>query len=462
MVTNTVDSSSNPNTTDAPNFPRKNLTSPWAQVVRGADSESLNNRSPSPQSNSSSSLDSGNSDVAIAAAAAVVVDNSNADKNNNAGNPKKPAWKNTSTGDVAEVSPLMDVISWPALSGKPSPKMPSHSSSIEGLNFIPQGPVILNASQKQATGTANAKLTPPTNNNVASRHRPMKRGGGNNNSNESGPLRNSFPNHPQANHQPSSASLFWVGQNPPNNTFAGVQSYRNNNGWGPRSPSVGHGMQLGEQRNPSHRGNGYHYGSRPNSNYGIRRNQHVLSTSEPQTFQHVVYSPGFIRHVPLVSASFSAPFEQFGPVQYFTQLPPPPPPPTFIPAAANPLHHFILKQIDYYFSDTNLAKDDFLRFNMDEQGWVLISVIAKFPRISSMTRNIDLILDSLRNSSVVEVQGDKLRRRNDWIRWLPSAQQLAGYGSVSPTGSSCNNIATDFNKITLNNTIVDSTGESSC
>ncbi|CAK9156966.1 unnamed protein product [Ilex paraguariensis] len=41
----------------------------------------------------------------------------------------------------------------------------------------------------------------------------------------------------------------------------------------------------------------------------------------------------------------------------------------------------------------------------------------------NLTDNIQLILDALRTSALVEVQGDKVRRRNDWIRWLlPSAQ----------------------------------------
>lgn len=32
-------------------------------------------------------------------------------------------------------------------------------------------------------------------------------------------------------------------------------------------------------------------------------------------------------------------------------------------------------------SDANLIKDDFLRSNMDVQGWVPISLIANFPRV---------------------------------------------------------------------------------
>lgn len=35
-----------------------------------------------------------------------------------------------------------------------------------------------------------------------------------------------------------------------------------------------------------------------------------------------------------------------------------------------------------------------------------------------LTDNVPLILDALRTSSVVEVQGDKVRRQNDWKRWI--------------------------------------------
>jgi len=125
MVTTTAPDSSS-------NFPRKNLTSPWAQVVRGvvdSSSEPLNNHSqpPPPSVSSSSSLDSANLVAAITAAAAAFVDSNNVVS----ANPKKPAWKNTSNGLVVapEVSPVMGAFSWPALSAKPSAKLTYDSTS---------------------------------------------------------------------------------------------------------------------------------------------------------------------------------------------------------------------------------------------------------------------------------------------------------------------------------------------
>ncbi|CAJ1930507.1 unnamed protein product [Sphenostylis stenocarpa] len=55
---------------------------------------------------------------------------------------------------------------------------------------------------------------------------------------------------------------------------------------------------------------------------------------------------------------------------------------------------------------------------MDDQGWVPIKLIAGFNKVIYLTDNIQIILEAVRNSSAVEVQGDKIRRRNDWRRWI--------------------------------------------
>ncbi|GAU24956.1 hypothetical protein TSUD_311910 [Trifolium subterraneum] len=377
----------------------------------------------------------------------------------------------------------MGAVSWPALSAKSSAKFTSDPSSAvmvaEGSISIPQGPITSHSPRKQATTTtnANAKPTPPINHGVANRQKPIKRGGGNSSCNEPAPFPNSFSNPPHVNLQPSAAPPpYPVVQIPP--TFAdGVQSYRNNNSWSPRSPVGGYGLPVDEHRNASRRGN---YGNRPHNNSGIRRNQDPLR--DAHAHQHRMHSGGFLRPTLPNSPSYlgspsirpfvntfgfhelyyypTLQFEQFGGMPVLTH---PPPPAMFFPVpetlespaettpAETPLTSLILKQIEYYFSDVNLANDDFLKFNMDEQGWVPITLIANFPRVKKLTNNIELILDSLRTSKVVEVHGDKMRRRNELMRCLPSAHQhqLASSGSVSPSGSSCSNIVADFDKITL-------------
>ncbi|PQM32977.1 la-related protein 1C [Prunus yedoensis var. nudiflora] len=104
--------------------------------------------------------------------------------------------------------------------------------------------------------------------------------------------------------------------------------------------------------------------------------------------------------------------------------------PMVFPAPDPQLHTKIINQIDYYFSNDNLIKDTFLRRNMDDQGWVRIKLIAGFNKVMNLTDNIQLILDAMRMSTVVEVQGDKIRRRNDWMRWvMPTAQPPNASGS---------------------------------
>lgn len=47
------------------------------------------------------------------------------------------------------------------------------------------------------------------------------------------------------------------------------------------------------------------------------------------------------------------------------------------------------------------------------------------------------------------LQGEKVRRRNEWAKWLPSSQLRANSGSLSPGGSSYSNLAAGFQKINL-------------
>lgn len=100
---------------------------------------------------------------------------------------------------------------------------------------------------------------------------------------------------------------------------------------------------------------------------------------------------------------------------YFPQAPPAG---VFIPAPDSHLRAKVVKQIEYYFSVENLCKDLFLRQKMDGQGWVSISLIATFRLVRTVTSDVNFIYSALRNSRVVEVKPDKMRRRGDWSNWL--------------------------------------------
>ncbi|CAL1397328.1 unnamed protein product [Linum trigynum] len=90
----------------------------------------------------------------------------------------------------------------------------------------------------------------------------------------------------------------------------------------------------------------------------------------------------------------------------------------------------IRNQVEYYFSRENLIKDWYLRKHMDEQGWVEIGLIAGFNRVSRLTGDVNVVVDALRNSSVVEVCEDKVRRRGDWSKWASEGFGLLSRGKA--------------------------------
>ena len=92
-------------------------------------------------------------------------------------------------------------------------------------------------------------------------------------------------------------------------------------------------------------------------------------------------------------------------------------------------------QINYYFSEENLAKDMFLRKKMDSQGWVEIEVIAAFNRVRMLTPDLSIIASALSSSETTEVSADGmfLRARVGHERWvLPEEQREPNLRSPEP------------------------------
>ncbi|XP_031389019.1 la-related protein 1A isoform X2 [Punica granatum] len=164
--------------------------------------------------------------------------------------------------------------------------------------------------------------------------------------------------------------------------------------------------------------------------YGLGENLPMPPVVGPRAFVRAPFygpAPGF-----MVGPSFPGP----GSVYYVPVAHPSsirgPHPPQFVRPPVNPgaptlppetqaLKSNIIKQIEYYFSDENLQTDHYLIALMEDEGWVPISHIAEFKRVKRMCTDIQFILYSLQSSSSVEVKGDKIRRRDDWSKWLPSS-----------------------------------------
>ncbi|KAF8022674.1 hypothetical protein BT93_F0251 [Corymbia citriodora subsp. variegata] len=408
--------------------------------------------------------------------------------------PKKPAW-NKPSSEAVDVGPVMgDAVSWPALSesARASPKSLSVDSSsskaapVESVSIsqarleIPSGPPVLHSPQKQAASNSlNANST--SNNSPTARQKFNRRSGGANSNFSSTYGQGGFAHRPIPPPPPPPLPPFPIFQMAPNpygtfippiaNTTVRDPTYKGNN-WDRRPigfmspPHV-----MADHRNSSRRGNSgpHHRGDgspRNSNNSGNRRDKDRgnFSGARDVNVQHHRPNPrGFVRSSPppptspqfvgpppgrpLVPMNFAditqiyIPALSMEPYSGGPFFPPPPSSPMFMHLSDPSLPSHIVHQIEYYFSDDNLVKDEFLKAKMDTEGWVPISLIASFRRVMSLTTNIQLILESLRDSMLVEVQDDKVRRRNEWAKWIYR-------GSPASRSSSYDELATSFEKMT--------------
>jgi len=97
-----------------------------------------------------------------------------------------------------------------------------------------------------------------------------------------------------------------------------------------------------------------------------------------------------------------------------------PPTTVFYPVPLDPenLKQAVLTQIEYYFSIENLCKDMFLRGQMNEEGFLPLALIAGFNRVKSLTTDMQLIIETVQTSTLVECKEDKIRKKDDWKTWL--------------------------------------------
>lgn len=79
----------------------------------------------------------------------------------------------------------------------------------------------------------------------------------------------------------------------------------------------------------------------------------------------------------------------------------------------------LISQIKYYFSVENLCKDMYLRKQMDNEGFIPISIIKNFSRVKKISNGendkVDLAIENIKE---LEKKGDKLRIREGWDKWI--------------------------------------------
>ncbi|KAJ0847398.1 putative la-type HTH domain, winged helix-like DNA-binding domain superfamily [Helianthus annuus] len=431
----TADSSTATATHSADNDAGKTLPSPWLHVVRGPiHPDSI---SPPPVADERVSVSSD----PVAPPLPEVSDG-------NADGVVKSAWSKPLVDGVVEgvtVSPVMGADLWPALSestrpGVKSSFVSSESSSKPAIDGSAQAPVISQPPQKQAKPNLNSN-----NNPNHGRQRSFKRGGTGNAAAGAGGASAGYIRPPQPPPLPPPFPVFDMYGNllppipePPQAPFKV-------NNWSPRPVDSTSNRQPPARRN--------NFGPRPfNNGYGGRREHHgprtpagaardvnvphQMAPPPPPPFRGY-FRPPFLFPQPVRPYGAPMGYEMGGSYVYFPALAPAPyrgGAPVYPHGASVSsmpmssvdlsLHDEILKQIEYYFSDDNLVKDNYLRSHMDEEGWVSITLIAGFPKVQALTNDIQMLLSVLRDSSTCEIQDDKVRRRADWKRWIHTRREV--------------------------------------
>ncbi|GAB1607282.1 la-related protein 1B isoform X2 [Argonauta hians] len=95
---------------------------------------------------------------------------------------------------------------------------------------------------------------------------------------------------------------------------------------------------------------------------------------------------------------------------------------------------FIKSQIEYYLSEDNLNRDYFLRQNMDQDGWIPLTLISTFRRIANATKVMDVIIESLQDSDTVEYSNDlnSVRPKEGASRWPVTTPMLQPKSNLHP------------------------------
>ncbi|XP_073293640.1 la-related protein 1C-like isoform X2 [Primulina huaijiensis] len=402
----------------------------------------------------------------IAPPASNLAEDGQAEGSENVGVTKKCVWNNPANGVTPQVGAVMGTASWPDFSK--STRASTKDSSTDSLEELSHEPIILSkgtsvdswSSQEVVNSIVSATNSASNHESPIRQYSPEL--GGDRTSHRNIAANGSFSQAPNSHSSVVEASPFNPGKSsissgvsPRDNTRRDVGQIGGSHSG--REPHHPRGPFRRNNSGPQLQGNGssnHGHGSKRDQERWIhdRSNNHRSFGSRVNLApQQSVASGPFIRG-PVSSAPFIPPptpvgVRPYGPPVFYNDassfmyygLGPQPGSPGHMPTfpyapMLNPipdphLPSKIVNQIDYYFSHDNLVKDTFLRQKMDVDGWVPINLIANFKKIRELTDNVQLILDALRASNVVEIQVEKLRRKGNWRKWIMLT-------IMYPTGSS--------------------------
>jgi lupus La protein len=112
----------------------------------------------------------------------------------------------------------------------------------------------------------------------------------------------------------------------------------------------------------------------------------------------------------------------------------------------------VLKQFEFYFSDSNLPNDKFLRSQVanNMEGYVSLDVICNFKRILDITKDRELIIKALSHSKILQVDKDgKNVRRTTPLPETNSMTEKTLYVKGLPSDSTIESIEAIFKGFTV-------------
>ncbi|CAH8281134.1 unnamed protein product [Arabidopsis lyrata] len=341
-------------------------------------------------------------------------DYDNADK-------KPPVWNMPSSNISSDVMAAAE--SWPALrsSSNKSPSFDSSkplsdgSSSSSSSSSSPMPPPQAGGTPFNANAGSSVAATSSENNTVNnSPRKPFRR---NNNASSSSSNISNPPNAAPFNTRDQTHSQ--RGGSYGSGNFRNSQRKSNNSSY-PRGEGLHHGNRRNYESGFSHRNySGRDMHLQPQRGNGMMRPQMLMGPpSFPASSAQYMAAPQL--------GSYGGPMIYPDYAQHVFMPPPDPmalvgpfpPLPVYFPSYDAMLYNKILTQVEYYFSADNLSRDEHLRDQMNDEGWVPVRVIAGFRRLAELTNNIHTILEALKSSEVVEIKGETLRRRGDWDKYL--------------------------------------------
>ncbi|CAF1034089.1 unnamed protein product [Adineta ricciae] len=82
------------------------------------------------------------------------------------------------------------------------------------------------------------------------------------------------------------------------------------------------------------------------------------------------------------------------------------------PLSSEQLRDKLRKQLEYYFSKENIINDIYLQSQMDADNYVPISMIGNFKLVKRLTHDLQLIIDVLKESPLMEVDSEEKKVRS--------------------------------------------------